>query len=149
MIRDDLEAELFGALFLLSQHLNRGADDALASFGLTGRQWLLLAVLVKAFPDSEPTVSQAAAVYGTSRQNVKQLALQLRSRGFLTLEPDPGDRRATRLKLTARHRELDEPGAVAVQRRFLASTFAGLDDQEVEVLHGLVRRLVGAGEGSR
>lgn len=149
MPRDVLEAELFGALFLLSQHLNRGADDALAPFGLTGRQWLLLAVLVKAFPGSEPTVSQAAAVYGTSRQNVKQLALQLQSRGFLTLESDPDDRRATRLRLTAKHRELDGPDSVAVQSQFLSSTFAGLDDQEVAVLHGLVRRLVGVGEGSR
>ena len=147
MARTEVEAETFARLFLLAQHLGRGADAALERFGITGRQWLLLAVLVRAFPEQAPTLTQAATVYGSSRQNVKQIALQLADRGFVTLEPDPDDARATRLRLTDRVRLLDEPDALAVQRDFLRQTFAALSDAELARLHRLAARLVDARPG--
>lgn len=138
--RTPTEAELFGRLFVLSQHLTRHADAALQSRGITSRQWLLLAVLVRAFPGDAPTLTQAADVYGTSRQNVKQVAQQLAARGFVELRSDPRDRRTTRIALAPRAAELDEPDAVAEQSAFLAQTFAGLTDDELGTLNGLIGR---------
>lgn len=137
-----MEADLFGKVFILAQHLGRRADAALAPAGLTSRQWLLLAVLVRGFPGTAPTLTDAAQAYGTSRQNVKQVALQLAARGYVELRADHDDRRATRLVVTARVTEFDEPAAVAVQTDFLADAFASLDDAEVVTLHRLVDRCV-------
>lgn len=141
MTRTEAEAELFGTLFVLGQHLTRHTDEALAGYGVTSRQWLLLAVLVRALPGDEPTLTQAAEVYGTSRQNVKQIALQLARRGLVELVPDPGDRRATRIRATPRVAELfDSPAAVAEQRSFVGRVFARLDDEDLDRLGRLVGR---------
>lgn len=131
---------MFGTLFVLMQNLSRAVDDGLAPLGLSNRQWLLLAVLSKAFPGGAPTLSQAAAAYGTSRQNVKQIALQLASRGYLSLEVDSTDRRAMRLRLTDQMAIFDTPDMRSVQENLLASAFAALSLAELGVLRALVQR---------
>lgn len=143
------EPDLFGRLFVLSQHLTRRADDALAPFGLTSRQWLLLAVLSRGFPGISPTLTEAARAYGTSRQNVKQVALQLEARGYLDLLPDPADGRATRLVLTDRVAVFDEPDVAAAQSAFIAGVFAPLTDDEVATLRSLVGRCISALEDDK
>ncbi len=138
--RTPIEAELFGRLFVYSQHLSRQADAALQPHGITNRQWLLLAVLVRAFPGEAPTLTQAADAYGTSRQNVKQVAQQLAARGFVALRSDPRDRRTTRIALAPRAAGFDAPHAVAEQSAFLAHTFADLTDDELSTLNTLIGR---------
>ncbi|MCU0266415.1 MAG: MarR family transcriptional regulator [Actinomycetia bacterium] len=133
-------AELFGSLFVLMQDLTRRADEQLAPLGLTSRQWLLLAVIEKAFPDSPPTLSEAAAVYGTSRQNVKQIAAQLSQRGWLHIEADPADGRATRLVLTDKVAVFADPAVTAGQVAFLDEVFGGLSDRQRRTLLTLVVR---------
>ena len=137
MDRSRLEDEAFGLLFVLTQHLGRRADDALVPFGLTSRQWLLLAVLSRSA--QPPTLSEAAAVYGTSRQNVKQIGLQLAARGYVRLEADPADARATRLVLTEKVAEFDDPAAVAAQRALVGGVFAALSDDELGALESAAR----------
>lgn len=139
-MRTPAEAELFGRLFVFSQHLTRQADLALQPLGITNRQWLLLAVLARAFPGEAPTLTEAAHVYGTSRQNVKQVAQQLAARGYVELRSDPRDRRTTRIALAPRATALDEPSAVAEQSAFLAQIFAGLTDNDLATLNGLIGR---------
>ena len=43
------QMEIFGSLFFLAQHVARLTDQAMAETGVTTKQWLLLAVLVKKF----------------------------------------------------------------------------------------------------
>lgn len=144
MDRPTTESDVLGALFVLTQHLTRYADDALARYGVTARQWLLLAVLVRGFPGERPTLTQAAHAYGTSRQNVKQVALQLAARGLVTLEPDPDDRRATRLAVTPLvARTFDTSDAAAHQRDVVAAVFADLPDGDLATLGRLVERCLG------
>lgn len=133
-------AEVFGSLFLLVQHLSRRADRELADLGLTTRQWLLLAVLTNAFPGTSPSLSEAAEKYGSSRQNVKQVALGLETRGFVRLAADPADARTTRIELTDRVREFDQPEMVARTSALLADAFAALTPDETGVLLELMRR---------
>lgn len=127
---------------MLLQQLTRRVDEALEPMGLTSRQWLLLAVLTRGFPGTSPTLSEAAAVFGTSRQNVRQIAGQLAARGYLTLDTDPADARATRLTLTDRVAAFDEPGTVADQRALLDDLFACFSADEVATLATLVGRWV-------
>jgi DNA-binding MarR family transcriptional regulator len=143
MTDDDLlaaRADLFGSIFVVVQHLARRSDAELADLGLTTRQWLLLAVLVRGFAGRSPSLSEAAAAYGSSRQNVKQIALGLEERGWLRLVPDPDDGRATRLELTGRVAVFEEPRMQARAAALLADACAGLSREDTLALSGLVHR---------
>ena len=140
---DDLlesRAEAFGSVFMIVQHLTRRADQQLAELGITTRQWLLLAVLTKSFGEHSPSLSEAAEEYGSSRQNVKQIALGLESRGFVRLVPDPLDARTTRIELTRRVRLFDETPMVERTSDMLEDVFAGLTANETRDLLDLSRR---------
>jgi DNA-binding MarR family transcriptional regulator len=144
-----LRAELFGSAFVLVQHLGNRMDALLAPMDLTTRQWLLLAVLSRAA--APMSLSQAAAAYGSSRQNVKEIALGLERRGYLRLAPDPADARALLLHPTpVVARTFDPPDAQAQGSDFLAGIFAGLSPTELADLHRLLLRwLHGLSEVSR
>jgi DNA-binding MarR family transcriptional regulator len=136
----EARADIFGKIFVLVQHLTRHTDAALAPLGLTTQQWLLLAVLTRGFAGRSPTLTEAAARYGSSRQNVKQIALGLETRGFVRLVPDPDDGRATLLELTDRVAVFDEPATRTRGLALLADATAGLSPDETLVLRDLVRR---------
>jgi DNA-binding MarR family transcriptional regulator len=142
MTDDELQAraDLFGKVFVLVQHLTRRTDAALEPFGLTSRQWLLLAVLPRAFPGRAPSLTEAAERYGSSRQNVKQVALGLEARGYLRLVPDPIDGRTTRLEVTEKVRLFDAPDGMARARALFDDVFAGLSARDVTELRRLVVR---------
>jgi DNA-binding MarR family transcriptional regulator len=133
-------AEIFGSVFLLAQYLARRGDDALLPLGLTTRQWLLLAVIQKKFPGQSPTLSEAAHWYGSSRQNVKQLAGQLEARGYLHLSRDPADRRALRLQVTDKVKEFDSPRGAARLSALMEDLLGAFDDSELPRLRELLRR---------
>lgn len=126
----DTDTELFGSLFVFMQQLTLQVEDRLRPLGLTSRQWLLLGVIDQAFRGTAPTISEAATVFGTSRQNVTQVAKQLERGGWLRLEPDQTDRRAIRLVLTDRLAIFDDPTIQAEQAAFIRSVFGGLTARE-------------------
>lgn len=136
----DTDVELFGSLFVLMQQLTSRVEERLASFGLTSRQWLLLGVIEKAFPGYAPTISEATATFGTSRQNVKQVALQLERRGWLRLEPDPADARVLRLVLTEQLAVFHDPIVEADQAAFILAVFGGLTHHERRAFLDLVTK---------
>ena len=142
-------SDAFGGVFVIVSHLTRLTDQALADWDLTSRQWLLLAVLTRGFAGRAPSLTEAADAYGSSRQNVKQIALGLESRGFLRLVPDPHDARTTRLELTDRVRIFDEPEGRARSLELLETAFAGLTRDEVLGLRDLVGRWLAALSGPR
>jgi DNA-binding MarR family transcriptional regulator len=135
-----LRAEVFGSVFVLSQYLARRGDEALAPLGLTTKQWLLLAVLQRKSPGRSPTLSEAAGWYGSSRQNVKQIAEQLEARGYLRLVADPADRRALRLQPTEKVRVFDSPRESSRLAREMAALLHGFDARELGRLRDLLRR---------
>jgi DNA-binding MarR family transcriptional regulator len=134
----DPRPDVFGSLLVLVQHLSRRLDEALEPVGLTARQWLLLAVMERWFPNDSPTLTEAALRYGTSRQNVKQVALGLERRGYLRLVPDCLDRRAIRLELTEKVARFYEPDLRARRLEVLDDVFADLDPERIELLRDLV-----------
>jgi DNA-binding MarR family transcriptional regulator len=138
-----VRAELFGTVFVLVQNLSRRVDQALQPLGLTTRQWLLLAVLTRNFPDRAPSLTEAAAAYGSSRQNVKRIAEQLARRGYLRLVSDPSDRRPTRLQLTDQAAVFDSPHLRQAQAEFLYDTMTGMDEGDLEQLRDLAQHWLG------
>ncbi len=125
-------------------------DERLVMVGLTSRQWLLLAVLQRFFPGSSPTLTEAAARYGTSRQNVKQIALGLERGGWLDIEPDPVDGRASRLVLTDRIDVFATPALITEGADFLKGVFEGTPEADLARMRrfalGLLARLDGGAQ---
>ena len=144
----DARHAAFGAVFVVAQHLDRLGDVVLAPLGLTTKQWLLLAVLQRGFGERRPTLTEAAALYGSSRQNVKAIARALEAAGYLRIVPDPADRRALRLVVTDRVAVFDSSAWQARETAFFSFAFGDLHPAEIARLAELLQRWL-AGVASR
>ncbi|MFW6364035.1 MAG: MarR family winged helix-turn-helix transcriptional regulator [Spirochaeta sp.] len=89
--------ELFARLFATTNHLQTIGDRHLDR--VTTKQWFLIACVGR-FEPEQPSLSDLVPVVGSSRQNIKQLALKLEQRGFLKINKDPQDNRILRLSQT-------------------------------------------------
>jgi DNA-binding MarR family transcriptional regulator len=122
----DADHLVFGAIFALANRLQRVMDALLPE--LTTKQWWLLVVL-SLFPEP-PTLTELAEAADTSHQNVRQILAKLEAKGFVTLTPDPRDRRVSRVAATAR---ADEWGAASDEpaRHLMAAMYAGLSADDL------------------
>jgi DNA-binding MarR family transcriptional regulator len=139
---DAARIEVFGTVFFLVQHLARCVDLALVPLDLTTKQWLLLVVLTKKLAGENPTLSEAARWYGSSRQNVKRIAEQLESRGYVRLEPDPEDARAIRLRVLPKVAVFDTRPERARQAALMEEMFAWATPAELERFRSALRRWI-------
>lgn len=131
--------EIFGKIFFLSNRLEYLGDNELRKDGLTTKQWQLIAVTGKYFT-YPPSVSEVAEVLSTTHQNVKQLALKLQEKGFISVEKDQKDRRVIRLRLTEKNREYWESNSEE-DISFISSLFNTLTDKELKDLYNLLNKL--------
>lgn len=126
-------------LLVMAQHLRSFLDRLYADDGITTQQAALLTVVREL---GGPTQGEAAEVLGTSHQNVKQLIAALERKGFLRVEVDPEDRRARRLRDTAKSRRYwahRDPGDFD---RVL-TLFDDLDAREAAQLFALLLKVFG------
>ncbi|MDT9593671.1 MarR family transcriptional regulator [Nocardioides zeae] len=112
----------------LTLALEQDMTSSLARVGLTPARSHVLWLLVAEGPS--PQVALARALDVTPR-NVTGLVDGLERDGFVTREPDPSDRRAQRVTLTPRGREVAD-GLVAGRSTLAAQLFAGLSAERVE-----------------
>ncbi len=96
---NDLEKKtyIFGTIFTLSNKLQLLGDKM--DKELTVKQWLFLAGVLKCANDA-PTITEIATQIGSSRQNIKKIALILEKQGFITMKKDSIDARMLRISLT-------------------------------------------------
>ncbi|MDF2522947.1 MAG: transcriptional regulator [Clostridiales bacterium] len=127
---------IFGSLFLLANKLQVAGDRHLAEDDITTIQWFLT-VMILQFPDTPPTLTEVAELMGSSRQNVKQLALKLQDKGFLIIDKDNKDARALRLKLTDKCQSFWEKREDK-DHQFISELFKDLNEDEMnEIYKGL------------
>jgi len=131
--------DLFAYIFLLSQRLQYISDKILEQDSITTKQFLMMAVIEKAF-DHPPGLKEVAEVLGTTHQNVKQMAKQLEKKGFIELFKDPEDRRVTRLRTTDYCREFWD-SRTERQTREVLEMFRDFSDEEIDVMHKQVTKL--------
>lgn len=129
----DKQKYIFGSLFLLANKLQVIGDQYMGRDGMTTKQWFLTA-MISQFGDNPPTLSEVADLIGSSRQNVKQLALKLEEKEFLKIEQDEHDARALRLKLTEKSKAFwekreDKDG------QFIRDLFEHFSQEETEVMY--------------
>ncbi len=96
--KSELQKYIFGEMFLISNKLQTIGDEFIGE--ITTKQWFLIVVIGEFFKDNDPSLSEVAQKMGTSRQNVKQLALKLEKKGFIDINRDKSDSRILRLRIT-------------------------------------------------
>ena len=134
------QKELFGMIFMLAQRWQYIGDRELKDSGVTTKQWFLLVTLHALF-DTPPNLNELALAMGSSRQNVKQLALNLEKQGFVEIYQDRADRRVQRFKLTAKNRRFWDARAES-DERFMTSLFGQLSSVDVAATHRTVKTLL-------
>lgn len=136
MNEQEQQAYILGSLLMLANRIQVLGDKL--DERITMKQWLLIAVILKSGLPA-PALSDLAAMLGSSRQNVKKMALLLEKQGLVTLAKDPQDARILRVRLTegcmvyfaGRSRE---------EERFMAELFADFSQEATTGLfNGLTR----------
>jgi len=78
---------------------------------------------------------------GSTRQNVKQLALKLEEKGFLVIEKDQNDNRILRLRLTEKNNKFWDKRD-AKDNSFVENLFKNFTKEEIDVMyHGIEKML--------
>ena len=138
---NDLEQKkfLFGTIFLLANKLQTLGDKHLQG-NITTKQWFLT-VSVSQFLDYNPSLSEVAETMGSSRQNVKQLALKLHKKNYLQFVKQKDDSRITALKLTKEYEQYWSNRKTKDQQ-FILDLFEDLSVEELNVMHTAFNKLV-------
>lgn len=134
---------IFGSLLFIAQRWTVNGDRILMErTGITVKQWMLLVILSIQFKDYAPTLSEAAAEFGTSRQNLKQVLRSLEKKALVNIVNDESDSRAQRIVLTGKHlQSFEGEENEAWQKQYIASLFKGFDEHELQQLQQLMLKL--------
>lgn len=137
---DELEPEklIFGVLPVVANKIQVVADKSMGV--VTLKQWLLIVIILQ-FQDGPPTLTEVANVIGSSRQNIKQLALKLEEKGLLKIEKDSKDSRVLRFTVLPACMELFEK-QVDYQEHFLELLYEGIGEEEKRILAKGMRKLL-------
>ncbi len=131
------KAYIFGSIFTLSNKLQLLGDRIDET--LTVKQWLFLAGVVKCGIEA-PMLTDIAVRIGSSRQNVKKMAIILEKQGFVSMEKDARDARMLRIRLTdacrAHLKQREE-----TEERFIEELFCSFEAPELSLLAGAIKKL--------
>lgn len=130
---------IFASIFLLANKLQVMGDNYLANEEMTTKQWFLI-VIVSQF-NKPPMLTEVANLMGSSRQNVKQLALKLQSNGFLNIEKDKKDGRTLRLKLTEKNQRFWEKSKEK-DMELILDIFKCLSQEEINTMYQVFNKLL-------
>ncbi|WP_342561631.1 MarR family transcriptional regulator [Paenibacillus sp. FSL R7-0345] len=149
MEEKDQQAYILGALLMLANRVQVLGDKL--DEKITMKQWLLIAVILKS-GSAAPALSDLAAMIGSSRQNVKKMALLLEKQGLVTLAKDPQDARVVRVRLTDSCM-VYFAGRSRDEEQFMARLFNDFDEELTGSLFrglaGLSRNITRMEDGSR
>jgi len=127
---------IFASFFLLANKLQVIGDQHLQSVGLTTKQWFLIAA-VQSFA-TPPTLSEVSELIGSSRQNVKQLALKLEQKNFLKMVKD---NKALRLVLTD-HCHKFWKDRDDIDKKFISEIFSCLSEEEANIISSGFKKII-------
>ncbi|WP_243135777.1 MarR family winged helix-turn-helix transcriptional regulator [Acetobacterium tundrae] len=131
---------VFGSVQIVSNQMNTLLERDLKEQDLTAKQWFLTAIIQKSF-DYAPTIKETAEAMGNSHQNVKQVALKLAQKGFLTLEKDEKDARVTRIKLTAKIDSFRKETQFKASN-FTKNLFDGISEDEMATTRSVLEKML-------
>lgn len=78
-----------------------------------------------------PTIRELAEILGSSHQNVKQILLKLKKKGFVNIYADNQDKRKQRIELTDYCREFCEKND-AISTQIMTTMFEGITQEQLQ-----------------
>lgn len=134
------QKELFGLIFLLAQRWQHMGDMELKESGITTKQWFFLVTLHALF-ETPPNLNELTQAMGSSRQNVKQLALILEKKGFVEINQDSEDMRVQRFKLTPKNKAFWDERADK-DEAFIRSLFGKTSAEDLRITNETIKSLL-------
>lgn len=131
------KAYIFGSIFILSNKLQNLGDKTFEN--ITTKQWLLIAALYKT-PSGQVTLTNLAETIGSSRQNVKQLALNLEREGLIELKNNSKDARSLLVVPTTYCDEIFE-SREEKENEFVENVFKDFKENEIANLFDAMSKL--------
>lgn len=128
---------ILGRIFLLANRLQVLGDQIVAE-DMTIRQWLLTAGIAQY--KKPPSLNEISEAMGSSHQNVKQLVMKLKEKGFLRIERDIEDKRAICFILEDKCFEYCERRREEITQ-FLSKLFEDMTPDEIDLLNESVNKL--------
>ena len=125
----------------LNRRLLREMEETLESFGLTFGEWKVLGVLRRAGPPYRRSPGDLAKYEELSSGAMTNRLDRLEEAGLVRRLPDPADRRAIQVELTAKGKRTWED-AFTAQAEKEALVASALGKREREELNALLRRLM-------
>ena len=129
---------IFAILHVLANKIQGVADREWGDISL--KQWLLV-IMILQFEGEPPTLTQVSEALGSSRQNVKQLAIKLLDKGLIKMEKDSSDARILRLSICPKCYEYFQ-GKLAYQEHFLELLYKDIPEEEIQVTAKCLERLL-------
>ncbi|MGW5381288.1 MarR family winged helix-turn-helix transcriptional regulator [Nocardia sp. NPDC003963] len=109
--------DLVAALGGLYREVNAFYGAIAREFGLTAQQIALLCLV----QDQQPTFGEIAAALGCDKTNITGMVDRLERRGYLARQPDPADRRISRVAPTTAGVAIGEDIRAAIAGRLAAT----------------------------
>jgi DNA-binding MarR family transcriptional regulator len=135
-IDSDLAILVVGAARVVADRLGEaveraGVDDMRAAFGY----------VIRALADGDRTLTELAGLLGVSKQAAIKVVDEMETRGFLTRESHPADRRVKLLRLTAKGRKVRR-AALAASHKMERELRAEIGDAAVDDMRGALEQLL-------
>jgi len=124
----DEEYMLFGMMFVLGNKLQVIGDSFYDE--ITTKQWFIL-LMLEIFGDNSPTLSELSMATASSHQNIKQLVLKLKKKGYVEFYTDSKDKRKMRIRTTTNCNTLIKKYNVK-QQEFMIKLFQGIDKNNIK-----------------
>ncbi|GGZ92852.1 MarR family transcriptional regulator [Streptomyces subrutilus] len=143
-VRPELNTDpmaVFGRIFRTAKAVGDAMERAYGRYGLSRGEFDVIGTLRRSGAPYTLSPRQLSATLMLTTGGMTGRLDKLEKAGLLTRSPDPHDRRGLRVALTERGLALVDEAVVAgleVQRTALA----GLEPEEVEVLGGLLRKVL-------
>ncbi|HEY5557955.1 MarR family transcriptional regulator [Acetobacterium sp.] len=131
---------IFGSILVVANQMDTLLGRELKEHDLTTKQWLLTIVVENSF-EYDPSIKEVAKAMGSSHQNVKQVALKLEKKGFLSLEKDKNDARVVRIKLTNRIAAFAEESELKADN-FTRKLFKRISKEEMATTRLLLEKML-------
>lgn len=134
----DAENVLPRLIYLTSLRIQIHADKLLQPLGITLEQLHPLKIL--SHGGGAIGQRQMCALAGKTPANMTRILDRLATKGFIERRPDPEDRRAFTIILTAAGRELVEK-AVGLVTGYREQVLAGIDEQDEAICRRVLQRI--------
>ncbi|MDJ0379798.1 MarR family transcriptional regulator [Streptomyces sp. G-G2] len=145
VVRPELDVApmaVFGRIYRISRAMGDAMDRAYARYGISRGEFDVVATLRRSGEPYTLSPRQLSATLMLTTGGMTGRLDKLEKAGLLARRPDPHDRRGLQVTITERGLALIDE-AVAAGLDVQRAALTGLEDEEVAVLTGLLRKLLG------